>query len=355
MNKGMNILLTGGTGYVGSHCATVLLQAGYRVTLLDNLSNSSKAVLSKLRRLAPLQADQLQFVLADVNDTVALAEVFASQRFDAVLHCAGLKAVGESWQQPLDYYQTNVAGTLHLLQLMQQYQVYCLLFSSSATVYAAGSTTQTQQPFTEQSPCAPQNPYGRSKYMVEQILQDWAQANPQLSLVLLRYFNPAGAHHRGLLGEAPNGIPNNLLPFVAQVASGQHSAVQVFGADYPTIDGTGVRDYIHIEDLAEGHLLALQHHAQTPGLHLYNLGRGHGYSVLQVIAAFQRSCGRTLARQITSRRPGDAASSVACVDKARRQLGFVARRDLQQMTDDVWRWQQQWQAETAKEAADEAI
>ncbi len=355
MNKGMNILLTGGTGYVGSHCAALLLQAGYRVTLLDNLCNSSSAVVTKLRRLYPLEADQLQFVLADVNDSEALTEVFSQQRFDAVLHCAGLKAVGESWQLPLEYYQTNVSGTLNLLRLMQQYQVNCLLFSSSATVYAATPATEVQQPFTERSPCAPQTPYGRSKYMVEQILQDWAQANPQLSLVLLRYFNPAGAHRSGLLGEAPNGIPNNLLPFVAQVASGQRSAVQVFGADYPTVDGTGVRDYIHIEDLAEGHLLALQHHAQTPGLHLYNLGRGHGYSVLQVIAAFQRSCGRTLARQITGRRPGDTASSVACVDKARRQLGFVARRDLQQMTDDVWRWQQQWQAETATEATDEAV
>jgi len=351
MNNGMNILLTGGTGYVGSHCAVVLLQAGYQVTLFDNLSNSDIGVVARLRQICPAQASQLRFVQGDINDSAALSALFRQQRFDAVLHCAGLKAVGESWQLPLAYYQTNVAGTLHLLQLMQQYQVYCLLFSSSATVYAA----QNQGvPFTEQSPCAPQNPYGRSKYMVEQILQDWAEANPKLSLVLLRYFNPAGAHHSGLLGEAPNGIPINLLPFVAQVASGQRSAVQVFGADYPTVDGTGVRDYIHIEDLAEGHLLALQHHAQTPGLHLYNLGRGHGYSVLQVIAAFQRSCGRTLARQITSRRPGDAASSVASVDKARRQLGFVARRDLQQMTDDVWRWQQ-LQAKALPEATDEVV
>lgn len=351
MNNGMNILLTGGTGYVGSHCAVVLLQAGYQVTLFDNLSNSDIGVVARLRQICPAQASQLRFVQGDINDSAALSALFRQQRFDAVLHCAGLKAVGESWQLPLAYYQTNVAGTLNLLQLMQQYQVYCLLFSSSATVYAA----QNQgAPFTEQSPCAPQNPYGRSKYMVEQILQDWAEANPKLSLVLLRYFNPAGAHHSGLLGEAPSGTPNNLLPFVAQVASGQRSAVQVFGADYPTVDGTGVRDYIHIEDLAEGHLLALQHHAQTPGGQLYNLGRGHGYSVLQVIAAFQRSCGRTLARQITSRRPGDVASSVACADKARQRLGFVARRDLQQMTDDVWRWQQ-LQTKALPEATDEVV
>lgn len=351
MNNGMNILLTGGTGYVGSHCAVALLQAGCRVTLFDNLSNSDIGVVARLRQICPAQASQLRFVQGDINDCAALSALFRQQRFDAVVHCAGLKAVGESWQLPLAYYQTNVAGTLNLLRLMQQYQVYCLLFSSSATVYAA--LTQSA-PFTEQSPCAPQNPYGRSKYMVEQILQDWAEANPKLSLVLLRYFNPAGAHHSGLLGEAPSGIPNNLLPFVAQVASGQRSAVQVFGADYPTVDGTGVRDYIHIEDLAEGHLLALQHHAQTPGLHLYNLGRGHGYSVLQVIAAFQRSCGRTLARQITGRRPGDVASSVACADKARQRLGFVARRDLQQMTDDVWRWQQ-LQAKALPEATDEVV
>lgn len=351
MNNGMNILLTGGTGYVGSHCAVVLLQAGYQVTLFDNLSNSDIGVVARLRQICPAQASQLRFVQGDINDSAALSALFRQQHFDAVLHCAGLKAVGESWQLPLAYYQTNVAGTLNLLRLMQQYQVYCLLFSSSATVYAG----QNQGvPFTEQSPCAPQNPYGRSKYMVEQILQDWAEASPKLSLVLLRYFNPAGAHHSGLLGEAPSGTPNNLLPFVAQVACGQRSAVQVFGADYPTLDGTGVRDYIHIEDLAEGHLLALQHHAQTPGVHLYNLGRGHGYSVLQVIAAFQRSCGRTLARQITSRRPGDVASSVACADKARQRLGFVARRDLQQMTDDVWRWQQ-LQAKALLEATDEVV
>ena len=351
MNNGMNILLTGGTGYVGSHCAVLLLKAGYQVTLYDNLSNSEVGVVARIRQICAADRSRLSFVHGDINDCAALSALFRQQRFDAVVHCAGLKAVGESWQLPLAYYQTNVAGTLHLLQLMQQYQVYCLLFSSSATVYAAQNQSA---PFTEQSPCAPQNPYGRSKYMVEQILQDWAAANPKLSLVLLRYFNPAGAHHSGLLGEAPSGTPNNLLPFVAQVASGQRSAVQVFGADYPTVDGTGVRDYIHIEDLAEGHLLALQHHAQTPGLHLYNLGRGHGYSVLQVIAAFQRSCGRTLARQITSRRPGDAASSVASVDKARRQLGFVARRDLQQMTDDVWRWQQ-LQAKALPEATDEVV
>ncbi len=351
MNNGMNILLTGGTGYVGSHCAVALLQAGCRVTLFDNLSNSDIGVVARLRQICPAQASQLRFVQGDINDSATLSALFRQQRFDAVLHCAGLKAVGESWQLPLAYYQTNVAGTLNLLQLMQQHQINCLMFSSSATVYAAQNQAIA---FTEQSPCAPQNPYGRSKYMVEQILQDWAEANPKLSLVLLRYFNPAGAHHSGLLGEAPNGIPNNLLPFVAQVASGQRSAVQVFGADYPTVDGTGVRDYIHVEDLAEGHLLALQHHAQTPGVQLYNLGRGHGYSVLQVIAAFQRSCGRTLARQITGRRPGDAASSVASVDKARRQLGFVARRDLQQMTDDVWRWQQ-LQAKALPEATDEVV
>lgn len=352
MNNWMNILLTGGTGYIGSHCAVALLQAGHQVTLYDNLSNSDAGVVARIRQICAADESRLRFVQGDINDMAALSAVFQQQRFDAVLHCAGLKAVGESWQLPLDYYQTNVAGTLNLLQLMQQHQVHCLLFSSSATVYAEH---HQGVPFDEQSPCAPTNPYGRSKYMVEQMLSDISQAQPELSLVVLRYFNPAGAHPSALLGEAPRGTPNNLLPFVAQVASGQRPAIQVFGSDYPTPDGSGVRDYIHVEDLALGHRLALEKHQAEAGLHLYNLGRGQGYSVFQVIAAFQRSCGRTLARQLSARRPGDVASSVACADKAAAALGFIASRDLQQMTDDAWRWQQQLQAETATEAGHEAV
>ncbi|MCT6698627.1 UDP-glucose 4-epimerase GalE [Rheinheimera sp. 4Y26] len=335
----MNILLTGGTGYVGSHCAVALLQAGYQVTLLDNLSNSDLSVVARIAQLAQGGSGSNtrlpQFIEGDIRNEALLDEVLAQGDFSAVLHCAGLKAVGDSWQQPLDYYQHNVAGSLLLAALMQKHRVPCLLFSSSATVYAA-----SEQALDEQSPCAPASPYGRSKYFVESILADLCQANPSVSVILLRYFNPAGAHHSGLLGESPTGTPNNLLPFVAQVASGERSEIQIFANDYPTADGTGVRDYIHVEDVAKGHLLALQHHLTDPGLHLYNLGRGQGYSVLEVIRAFERSCGRSLPYRVVARRQGDVASTVACVAKARAQLGFVAERDLQQMTDDAWRWQQ---------------
>ncbi len=336
----MNILLTGGTGYVGSHCAVALLQAGYQVTLLDNLSNSDLTVVARIGQLAQGNSGSNtrlpRFIKGDIRDAELLDKVLADGNFAAVLHCAGLKAVGDSWQQPLDYYQQNVAGSLLLACLTQKHRVPCLLFSSSATVYAVSA-----EALDEQSPCAPASPYGRSKYFVEAMLTDLCSANPAISVILLRYFNPAGAHHSGLLGEAPSGIPNNLLPFVAQVASGERSEIQIFGNNYPTADGTGVRDYIHVEDVAKGHLLALQHHLTEPGLHLYNLGRGHGYSVLEVIRAFERSCGRTLPYRVVARRQGDVASSVACATKARQQLGFVAERDLQQMTDDAWRWQQQ--------------
>lgn len=337
----MKILLTGGTGYIGSHCALALLQAGHSVTLLDNLSNSDAAVVSRIRQLYQPQAAEaaeLSFIQGDIRDEVLLERLFSTQRYDAVMHFAGLKAVGESWLQPAAYYQHNFNGTLLLASLMQKHQLPCLLFSSSATVYAASATA-----LDEQSPCAPASPYGRSKYFVEAMLKDLQQANPAFSVILLRYFNPAGAHHSALLGEAPCGTPNNLLPFVAEVASGQRDEIQVFGDDYPTADGTGVRDYIHVEDVAQGHVLALQQHQAEPGVHLYNLGRGQGYSVLQVIQAFEQSCGRVLPYRITTRRPGDLPSTVACADKAQQLLGFTARRDLQQMTDDAWRWQQQLQ------------
>lgn len=347
----MNILLTGGTGYVGSHCAVVLLQAGYQVTLLDNLSNSDLSVVARIGQLAQGSSGGHtrlpQFIQGDIRDEALLDRVLAQGNFSAVLHCAGLKAVGESWQQPLDYYQHNVAGSLVLLRLVQKHQVPCLLFSSSATVYA-----QSEQILDEQSPCAPVSPYGRSKYFVEAILQDFCAANPAMSVIILRYFNPAGAHHSGLLGEAPSGMPNNLLPVVAQVASGVRDRIQVFGKDYPTPDGTGVRDYIHVEDVALGHLTALQHHQAQAGVQLYNLGRGQGYSVMDVIRAFEQSCGRALPYQVVARRPGDVARTVACANKAKQQLHFVAEKDLQQMTDDVWRWQQYQQQQQHSAAAE---
>lgn len=345
----MKILLTGGAGYIGSHTALALLARGHQLVLVDNFSNSQREVLTRLAHLSGESsaenksdnADAFRFYQLDICDATALGAVFAEhsqsgQNFDAVIHFAGLKAVGESAREPLKYYQHNVAGTVTLLQLMQQYQVNCLVFSSSATVYG----DPQQLPLTEQSPTGPQSVYGRSKLMVEQILADYCVANPAFSAVALRYFNPVGAHPSGMLGEDPQGIPNNLLPFISQVAVGRREQLTVFGNDYPTLDGTGVRDYIHVLDLADGHVRALEQLQHQPGHHLFNLGTGQGYSVLQMVEAFRQVSGHPVPLAFAPRRPGDVSACYADAGKALQQLGWQAQLNLTDMVSDTWRWQQ---------------
>ena len=338
----MKILLTGGAGYIGSHTALALLARGHQLVLVDNFSNSQSEVLTRLQRLSQHLPGNFCFHQLDICDAAALDAVFALQakagaNFDAVVHFAGLKAVGESAREPLKYYQHNVAGTVTLLNLMQQYQVNCLVFSSSATVYGDPANL----PLTEQSPTLPQSVYGRSKWLVEQILADYSAANPAFSAVALRYFNPVGAHPSGQLGEDPQGIPNNLLPFISQVAVGRRDALTVFGNDYPTPDGTGVRDYIHVMDLADGHVLALEQLHKQPGQHLFNLGTGQGYSVLQMVEAFRQVSGHPIPLHFAPRRPGDVSACYADAGKALQQLGWQARLNLTDMVSDTWRWQQQ--------------
>jgi UDP-glucose 4-epimerase len=338
----MNILLTGGAGYIGSHTALALLARGHQLMLVDNFSNSQPEVLKRLSNLSQGMPGSFGFVQLDICDAEALEAVFAAnaaagQNFDAVVHFAGLKAVGESAREPLKYYQHNVAGTVTLLNVMQQYQVNCVVFSSSATVYGDPQSL----PLTEQSPTGPQSVYGRSKYMVEQILADYCAANPAFSAVALRYFNPVGAHPSGLLGEDPQGIPNNLLPFISQVAVGRRDQLTVFGNDYPTLDGTGVRDYIHVLDLADGHVRALEQLCNQPSQHLFNLGTGQGYSVLQMVDAFRQVSGHPVPLTFAPRRPGDVSACYADAGKALQQLGWQARLNLTDMVSDTWRWQQQ--------------
>ncbi len=330
----MHILVTGGAGYIGSHTCLQLLERGDQVTVLDNFSNSSP---ESLRRVAQLAGRALPWVQADVCDAAALAAVFAGQRFDAVVHFAGLKAVGESVAKPLWYYQNNVAGTLTLLQAMQQAAVKTLVFSSSATVYG----DPQKLPIAEDAPRSATNPYGQSKLMAEDMLADMCAADPQWRVARLRYFNPVGAHPSGLIGEDPLGIPNNLMPFISQVACGRRARLNVFGADYATPDGTGVRDYIHVMDLAEGHLAALQCLAAEPAgvLHTVNVGCGHGVSVLEMVAAFERASGRAVPYQLVARRPGDVASCYANPAWAQALLGWRATRGVDAMCADTWRWQ----------------
>lgn len=327
------ILVTGGAGYIGSHTTLALLEAGFKVVVLDNLCNSSVESLHRVEHLcgrAPL------FVKGDIRDRALLDQLFAEHRIAAVLHFAGLKAVGESVREPLAYYENNVAGTLTLCQAMAAAGVFRLVFSSSATVYGEPA----QMPIREDFPTGmPTNPYGRSKLMVEEILGDLAKSDPHWSIALLRYFNPVGAHESGLLGEDPNGIPNNLLPYIAQVAVGKLRELAVFGGDYPTPDGTGVRDYIHVVDLADGHLKALQAISASSGVHVWNLGTGKGYSVLEMLRAFEQACGRSLPYRIAPRRPGDIAECWADPGKAERELGWKAERGLVAMMADTWRWQ----------------
>lgn len=328
------ILLTGGAGYIGSHTAIVLQQAGFDVMALDNLCNSSA---ESLRRVAQITGKEVPLIEADIRDEAKLRQVFAQYPIQAVVHFAGLKAVGESTQLPLKYYDYNVAGTVTLCRVMADAGVKQLVFSSSATVYGAAA----EVPITETSARSATNPYGQSKLMIEYILQDLAAADPQWRISLLRYFNPVGAHPSGLIGEDPNGIPNNLMPFISQVAVGKRAQLSVFGSDYPTIDGTGVRDYIHVMDLARGHLQALKYLQQHSGIEAVNLGTGQGYSVLQMVEAFARENNIAIPYQLVARRPGDVAVCYAEPEKAARLLGWKAEHTLADMVRDAWRWQQQ--------------
>ena len=327
------ILVTGGAGYIGSHTTLALLQAGYEVVVLDNLCNSSA---ESLRRVASISGKTPTFVEGDIRNRALLDDLFASHPIRAVLHFACLKAVGESVAKPLAYYENNVAGSVTLCQAMALAGVYKLVFSSSATVYGE----PTQMPIREDFPTGiPTNPYGRSKLMVEELLKDLANSEPRWSIALLRYFNPVGAHESGLIGEDPNGIPNNLLPYISQVAIGKLKQLSVFGNDYPTVDGTGVRDYIHVQDLADGHLKALQAIAPSKGVHIWNLGTGQGYSVLQMVKAFEQASGQTVPYQLVPRRPGDIAECWADPAKAAEELGWKAERGIHDMMSDTWRWQ----------------
>lgn len=328
----MNILVTGGTGYIGSHTCIQLIQAGITPIILDNLYNSKKLVLE---RIAQVTGVTPQFYQGDIRDSELLERIFAQHDIDSVIHFAGLKAVGESVAKPLMYYQNNVAGTLNLVQAMEKAGVKSFIFSSSATVYGDPASV----PIRENFPTSATNPYGRSKLMVEECLTDFQHANPDWSITLLRYFNPVGAHASGLLGEDPQGTPNNLLPFVAQVAVGRREEVGVFGNDYPTPDGTGVRDYIHVVDLADGHLAALNNVGLQAGLHIFNLGTGQGNSVLEMIAAFSKTVGKPIPYQIQPRRAGDIAEYWADPSYAEQVLGWKATRSLETMVEDTWRWQ----------------
>ena len=326
------VLVTGGAGYIGSHACVVLMEAGYQVLVLDNFSNSRPEVFERLQVIV---GSRPRFIEGDIRDTDLLDSIFENNNISSVMHFAGLKAVGESVSMPLEYYQNNVTGTLNLLQAMERAGVSKLVFSSSATVYGDPASV----PIDETFPCSATNPYGRSKLIVEEILSDWIVAKPNWSIACLRYFNPVGAHISGLIGEDPQGPPNNLMPYVAQVAVGRRDKLMVFGGDYPTVDGTGVRDYIHVMDLVEGHVAALRVVLDQQGLLAVNLGTGNGVSVLEVVKAFERASEKPVAYEITERRAGDVAECWADTSLAATTLAWKATRDLQQMCEDSWRWQ----------------
>ncbi|MEO2217555.1 UDP-glucose 4-epimerase GalE [Chromobacterium vaccinii] len=329
----MMILVTGGAGYIGSHTCVKLLEAGHELVVLDNLCNSKEEAL---RRVQALAGKPLTFIQGDIRDEATLNEAFRHP-IEAVIHFAGLKAVGESVAKPLEYYENNVSGTLALLRAMKRHGVNRLVFSSSATVYGNPAST----PITEDFPLSATNPYGRSKLIVEDMLRDFAKAEPEWRIALLRYFNPIGAHESGDIGEDPNGIPNNLMPFITQVASGKQACLKVFGNDYPTHDGTGVRDYIHVVDLAVGHVKAVQALHRQPGLLTANLGTGKGYSVLDMVKTFERVNEVAVPHEIVARRPGDIAECWANPAAAERLLGWRAEKGLEEMCRDSWRWQSQ--------------
>ena len=329
----MAILVTGGAVFIGSHTCVELLNAGYDVVVVDNLCNSSEEAL---RRVEKITGKKVTFYQADIRDGAALDEIFSKESIDSVIHFAGLKAVGESVAKPLEYYQNNIGGTLTLCEVMRNHGVKNIIFSSSATVYGDPAFI----PITEECPkgvCT--NPYGWTKHMLEQILTDLHTADPEWNVILLRYFNPIGAHKSGLIGEDPKGIPNNLLPYVAQVAIGKLECVGVFGDDYDTPDGTGVRDYIHVVDLAVGHVKALNKIKENPGVKVYNLGTGNGYSVLDVIKAFGKACGHDIPYRIKPRRAGDIATCYADASLAKAELGWEAQYGIEDMCADSWNWQ----------------
>lgn len=328
----MKILVVGGAGYIGSHTCVALQQAGYEVLVLDNFSNSKA---EGLRRVSTITGREVPIILGDVRKRDGLRRVFGKYPIAGVIHFAGMKAVGESVDKPLAYYNNNVLGSVALVEVMAEFDVKTLVFSSSATVYGDPATL----PIREDFPVGPTNPYGQTKLMAEQIYSDLAKSDPTWKIALLRYFNPVGAHPSGLIGEDPNGIPNNLMPYISQVAVGRRERLAVFGNDYPTTDGTGVRDYIHVMDLAEGHVSALRWLQNQAGAHTFNLGTGRGYSVLEMIAAFQRASRRSIPYQFSPRRSGDVAEMFADPTKAEKKLGWRAQRSIDEMCSDSWNWQ----------------
>lgn len=327
----MSILVTGGVGYIGSHTTVELLENGYDVIIIDNLSNSSKETISRIKQITNKSVTAYFF---DLEDQKKLNDVFLKHNIEAVIHFAGYKAVGESVELPLKYYKNNLLSTIMLCELMERHEVYRLIFSSSATVYGAPE----KLPITEDSPLDAQNPYGKTKQMSEEILMDLAHSNYQWKIALLRYFNPVGAHPSGLIGENPKGEPNNLMPYITKVATGELDELKVFGGDYPTKDGTGIRDYIHVMDLAEGHVKALKKIDQIDKLDTFNLGTGRGYSVLDVIKAFENVTGEKISYKIVDRRPGDLATCFANPEKATKHLDWSAKYNIDDMCRDAWRW-----------------
>ena len=329
----MSVLLTGGAGFIGSHTAAELAAAGEQIVLVDDFSNSDKSVIARLEKLT---GQSIRCYAADAADKAAMERVFAGNDIDAVIHFAGSKAVGESVQKPLKYYRNNLGSTLTLLETMAKYGCRRFVFSSSATVYGG----ENPMPLTEESKAGGcTNPYGRTKYFIEEILRDASAADPALSVVLLRYFNPIGAHESALIGERPNGIPNNLMPYITQTAAGMREKLSVFGSDYPTADGTGVRDYIHVVDLARGHVAALRYARGHAGTEAFNLGTGKGTSVLELVHTFEQATGMRVPYEITARRPGDIAECYADAGKAQRVLGWRAEKSVEDMCRDAWRWQ----------------
>ena len=326
------VLVTGGAGFIGSHTVVELLNAGYDVVIMDNFSNSKPEALNRIRQIT---GKEFGFYEADMLDLSAMERIFEENKIDAVIHFAGLKAVGESVQKPVEYYHNNITGTLLLIQAMRNAGVKKMVFSSSATVYGPVN----KAPYTEDMPTSATNPYGYTKVMIEQILRDVCVADPEWSVSLLRYFNPIGAHESGLIGEDPNGIPNNLLPYICQVAVGKLERLGIFGDDYDTPDGTGVRDYIHVVDLANGHVKAIEKMKENPGLGIYNLGTGQGYSVLEIVKNFEEASGRKIPYVIKDRRPGDIAECYSDPSKAQRELNWSAKRGIRTMCEDSWRWQ----------------